>query len=107
MTPPLFGAVGWDGSGGEALGGPQAGAPGAGGGGDLRRARGQRWPGDEPQPRVLAADADRDLRRADAAAPLVGEEALDDPVLERVVAQDDEAAAGPEQLDRRGEGVPQ
>ena len=43
------------------------------------------------------------LGRADAAPPLGLEEALDDPVLERVVAQDHEAAARPEQVERRGE----
>ena len=81
------------GLGGESLGGPQAGAPGSGVGGDLGVGRGQRRAGDEPQARVPAAHADRQLGRADAAAPLGLEEPLDDPVLERVVAQDDEPAA--------------
>ena len=51
----------------------------------------------------MAADAHGRLRRAGAAAPLGGEEALDDAVLERVVGQDDEAAAGPQQVDGGGQ----
>ena len=42
---------------------------------------------------LAAADADRDLRWADAAPLLGGDEALDDAVLQRVVAQHHEAAA--------------
>ena len=65
----------------------------------------ERRPGDEAQPGRLPADADGRLRRADAAAPLGGEEALDDAVLERVVGQDDEAAARPQQVDGGGEAL--
>src|SRR5919112_2747615 len=88
-----------DGSGCEALGGAQAGTPGAGVGGDLGGARSERRTSHEAQARVPSTDADGDLGRADAAAALGGKEALDDPVLERVVAEDHEAATGPEQVD--------
>ena len=91
------------GLGGETLGGPQAGAPSSGVGGDLRLGRRQRRAGHEPQARVPAADADRQLGRADAAPALGLEEPLDDPVLERVVAQDDEPAAGTEEVEGGGQ----
>ena len=52
---------------------------------------------------LVSADADRHLRRADAAPPLRRDEPLDDPVLERVVAEDDEPATGPEEIHGRGE----
>src|SRR6476646_69068 len=92
-------------SGGQALGGPQAGAPGARVGGELGWRRGQRRAGHEPETGIPAADADRQLGRADAAPPLGGDEALDDPVLERVVAEDDEPAARPQEGARGGERV--
>ena len=74
-------------------------APGPWIGGDLLRGRGDGTAGDQTEPWVPAADADRELGRADATAPFGCEEALDDAVLEGVVAQDDEAAAGPQQVD--------
>src|SRR3954452_22173905 len=85
-------------SGGESLGCPQAGAPSARICGDLRRARRQGRPGHHSEPRVAPTDADRELRRTDAAAALRGDEPLDDPILERVVAEDDEPAARPQEV---------
>ena len=93
------------GSGGEALGGPQAGAPGAWVGLDLAAVGVSERSGQEAQAGVPAAHADRELGGTDAAASLGGEEALDDPVLERVVAEDDEAAARPEQVEGGGEAL--
>ena len=49
---------------------------------------------------MAAADADGRFRRTGAAAPLGLEEALDDSILERVVAQDREAPAGSQEVDR-------
>ena len=71
--------------------------------GDLLVAREARRRADGSQARRPAADADRDLRRADAAAPLGGDEALDDAVLERVVGEDGQPAARPQQVDGRGQ----
>src|SRR5207249_10449746 len=51
--------------------------------GDLACARPDRAPVDRAQLRLVAARADRELRRADAPALPVAKEALDDPVLER------------------------
>ena len=52
---------------------------------------------------LVAAVADRELRRAGAAAGLGAEVLLDDPVLERVEADDGDAASGPEHPHRRRE----
>ncbi len=87
------------GSRGESLGCTQTRAPGSRVGGDLGVGRRDRWPGDETEARIASADADRQLGRADAAATLGLEEPLDDPVLERVVAEDDEAAPGSEEVE--------
>src|SRR6476646_915240 len=90
-------------SGSETLGGPQARTPSAWIGSDLFQGGRQRRPADEAQPRVPAAHADRHFGGTDTATPLGGEEAFDDAVLQGVVAEDDEAAAGPEEVDRGGE----
>src|SRR5512133_1596624 len=58
----------------------------------------------DAQRRLAAADADRELRRARAAMLLPPEEALDDPVLERVEADDGDPPSGTERLERRREG---
>src|SRR5437763_552774 len=100
MTPPWCSNGSMNRSGGEALGGPQAGAPGTGIGGGLGGARRQRWAGHEAKSRVPAADADGHLGRADAAAALRREAPFDDSILERVVAQDNEASARPQQVHR-------
>ena len=101
----LLPASGLDWSGGDALGGPQARTSSAWVGGDLGVRRGQRRSGDEAKTRRPAADADRQLGRADAALPLGVEEALDDAVLERVVPEDDEPAARPQEVNRGGQPV--
>src|SRR5260221_4561474 len=87
-------------SGGDPLGGTQARAPSPGVGGDLRRRGDDSLWDDEPKPRAPAADTDRRLGRARAAAALGLEEPLDDPILERVVAQDDQPATGAEEVER-------
>src|SRR5579884_2089331 len=87
----------------EALGGAELGAARARVGGELRRARDGGVAGEDAQPRPAPADAGGQLWRADAAALLGLEEALDDAILQGVEADDDEAPAGPEQLHRRGE----
>src|SRR5439155_23691893 len=89
-------------SGGDAFGGAETGAPRAGVGGDLLGLRGDGL-ADRAKGRVSAADADRQLGRTGAALALGRDEALDDPILERVVAEDDEPAAGPEQVHCRRE----
>src|SRR5579862_4006679 len=89
--------------GGEALGGPESGAPGAWVGGDLRRARHDPLRRDESKPGLATADADRRLGGAGAASALALEEALDDLVLEGVVAEHHEPAARAEQVDGGGE----
>ena len=53
--------------------------------------------------RLLPADADRKLGRARAALRAIAQEPLDDPVLERVEADDGEPAARPQHLERRRE----
>src|SRR3954454_18172455 len=87
------------GSCGETLGRPQSGAPGAWVEIDLGRRGSQRWARQEAQPRIVAADTHGDLRRAGAPASFGLKEALDDPILERVVGQDDEPAPGPQQVE--------
>jgi hypothetical protein len=72
-------------------------------GGDLLGGRRDGTSGQQPEARVPAAHAHGQLRRTDAASSLGGEEALDDAVLERVVAQDHKAAARTQQVDRCGE----
>ena len=89
----------------ETFGGPQASAAGAWIGLDLRRGRGDRLGRQETEARVPAADADRELRGTNAAPPLGGEEALDDPILERVVAEDDDATSRTEQVEGRRQPV--
>src|SRR4051794_25329891 len=103
MTPPWCSNGSMNRSGGEALGGPQAGAPGTGIGGDLCGARRERWAGHEAKSRVPAADADGHLGWADTAAALGGKEPFDDPILERVVAQDNESSARPKEVHRGSE----
>src|SRR4051794_34928277 len=85
---------------GESLGGTQTRAPGSWVGGDLGVARCDRGTGDETESWIPAAHADRQLRRADAAAALRLEEPLDDAVLQRVVAEDDEPTAGSKKVQR-------
>src|SRR4051812_40558268 len=51
----------------------------------------------------VAADADREVRRAGAAAFLVAQELLDDPVLERVERNHGEASARTEHFERSRE----
>src|SRR5262245_16652842 len=63
-------------------------------------ARPDRLPVQPPQLRLAPADADREVRRADAAALESLEEALDDPVLERVERDDGNAPAWPQHLER-------
>src|SRR5258706_8141862 len=87
-------------SGGDPLGGTQARAPSPGVGGDLRRRGDDPLGDDEPKPRAPATDADRRLGRAGAAATLGLEEPLDDPVLEGVVAEDDQPATGAKEVER-------
>ena len=52
---------------------------------------------------LVAADADRQLRRADAAAGALGEEPLQRPVLERVEADRRQPPPGPQQLPGLGQ----
>src|SRR5262245_26398304 len=85
--------------GGQSLGGAQARAAGPWVGGELGGPRRQAFRRDEPKPRGAAADADWSDGRAGAATPFGLQEALDHAVLERGVAEDDEPAAGPEQVD--------
>src|SRR5262249_35676064 len=54
---------------------------------------------------LAATDADGQLRRADAAAGPVGEEALDAPVLERVEGDRAQPAADGEDAPAHGEGA--
>ena len=56
----------------------------------------------DPQRRLLAADADREVGRARASLRLLRDEALHDPVLERVERDHREPAARPQHLERRG-----
>src|SRR3954449_1578871 len=88
---------------GESLGGTQTRAPGSWVGGDLGLARCDRGTSDETESWIPAADADRQLGWADASPALGLEEPLDDAVLERVVAQDDEATAGSKKAKRGSE----
>src|SRR5262249_38747444 len=85
-------------SGGEALGGPETGAPGTWVGGDLGGARRERRSRDQGQPRGAATHAYRELGRAGATPPFRGDEALHDPVLERVGAQHHEPSTRPPQV---------
>src|SRR4029079_18458529 len=73
---------------------PEVGRRGARVVGDLAGAGSDAAAGDELGLRLHPALTDRDLRRADAAAGAVGEEALDPAVLERVEGDRGEAAAG-------------
>jgi hypothetical protein len=66
----------------ELAGDAQARRRGAGVGGDLARGGDDGSAGDELGERLAAAGADGQVRRADAAARAVGEEALHAPVLE-------------------------
>src|SRR5581483_11660975 len=68
---------------------------------DLGRRRANRTPRRRPQHGLGPARAERELRRARAAVLLSAQEALDDPVLERVERDDGEAALRTEDLDRR------
>ena len=87
------------GSCGEPLGGPQPGAPRPGVGGDLacrtaapaagRRGRRRGW---RPQTHTGSSGGQTQPRRSAV------DEALDDAVLERVVAEDDQPAARPQQV---------
>ena len=70
---------------------------------ELGRARPDRPALDRAQLRLVAADADREVGRARAAALLLAQELLDDPVLERVERDHREPAARPEHLERRGQ----
>src|SRR6266542_6973668 len=90
-------------SGRRAFGGAQAGAPGTRVAHDLRGSGASRLLADGTEPGLPSADADGELWRARAAPPLRGNEPLDDPVLERVVGDDDEAPAGSQQVHRAGE----
>src|SRR5580704_11784268 len=54
--------------------------------------------------RLVAADADREVGRTDAAARLLGQEALDAPVLERMERDRRHTAACHEQLPRQRQG---
>src|SRR3954447_11298195 len=87
------------GSCGETLRRPQSRAPGAWADIDLGGRGSQRWPRQGAQPRIVTADTHGDIRRADAAASFGLEEALDDPILERGVAQDDDPPPGPQQVE--------
>src|SRR5439155_8606681 len=75
--------------------------PGARIRGHLGRARLDRAALDRAQLRLVPADADREVGRARAAALALAEEALDDPILERVEADHRKPSAGPQQLERR------
>ena len=70
---------------------------------ELALSRPQRLARQVAQDRLVAADADRELRRARAAASQLAEVPLDDPVLERVEADDGDAATGPKHSHRRRE----
>src|SRR5581483_7395556 len=54
-------------------------------------------------PRLRAADAHREVGRAGAALLLRPQEALHDPVLERMERDHSEASARPQHLERRGQ----
>ena len=60
--------------------------------------------GEVAQARAPTANAGGKLGRADAAANLTADEGLDDAVLQRVEADDDEAAAGGQNVHRAREG---
>ena len=68
---------------------------------DLARRRRDRAPGQELGLGLVAADADRELRRAHASARARGEEPLDAAVLERVERDRRQPSAGREQLPGR------
>src|SRR3990172_7159231 len=67
---------------------------------DLLRGRALWLSTDEVQPRTPTANADGQLRRTGAASSLGGEEAFDDAVFERVVADHHQPPTRPQQ----GEG---
>src|SRR5207253_8121405 len=73
--------------------------------GDLLLAGADRAPLDRAQQRLRAADADREVGRARAAALAVTQELLDDPVLERVEADHRQPPTGAEHLERSRERV--
>src|SRR3954452_20109550 len=58
---------------------------------------------ERPQLRLVPADADREVGRAGTALLARAQEALHDPVLERVEADHGEAAAGAQHLERLGQ----
>src|SRR6478672_11233871 len=70
---------------------------------DLRRRRADRPSRRRAQRRAGAAGTDRELGRTRAPVFLVAQEALDDPILERVEGDDREASVRPEHLERRRE----
>src|SRR5204862_6825206 len=63
--------------------------------------RADRAPRERAQDGLLAADADGEVGRAGAATLLASHELLDDPILERVEADDGDPPARPQDLDRR------
>src|SRR6266540_2468512 len=69
----------------------------------LLRGRADRLARDQPERRLTAAHAHREVWRADAPPRLCGEEALDDPVLEGVEADDGDPAPRPEHPDGGGQ----
>src|SRR5918994_3676436 len=69
----------------------------------LARRRADELRGEDPRLRLLATHADRELRRARTAAGAVAQEALHDPVLERMEADDRQPSAGTQHLERRRE----
>ena len=79
----------------ELAGGPEASRLRSGVGRDLARRGHDRAAVHELRLRRVAADADGQVGRADAAAGLLGEEALDAPVLERVEGQRGERGRRP------------
>src|SRR5215208_7730513 len=72
---------------------PQPRRGGAGVGGELARTRAERAASQLSDDRFVTTGADREVRRADAPARLVAQEPLNDPILERVKADDGEASA--------------